>query len=36
MLVHSLGYASFLEDPATWAVLALGLVLARRPPLPVN
>jgi putative inorganic carbon (HCO3(-)) transporter len=34
MIVHSLGYASFLEDPATWAVLALGLVLARDPPLP--
>ena len=33
MLVHSLGYASFLEDPATWAVLAVGLVLARDPPL---
>ncbi len=36
MLVHSLGYASFLEDPATWAVLALGLTLARRPPLPAH
>jgi hypothetical protein len=36
MLVHSLGYASFLEDPATWAVLALGLLLARHPPLPVH
>jgi len=34
MIVHSLGYASFLEDPATWAVLALGLVLAQRTPLP--
>lgn len=34
MIVHSLGYASFLEDPATWAILALGLVLARRAPLP--
>lgn len=31
MIVHSLGYASFLEDPATWAVLALGVVLARAP-----
>jgi hypothetical protein len=36
MLVHSLGYASFLEDPATWAVLALGLLLARDPPLPAR
>lgn len=34
MIVHSLGYASFLEDPATWAILALGLVLAQRAPLP--
>jgi O-antigen ligase len=34
MIVHSLGYASFLEDPATWAILALALVLAQRAPLP--
>jgi hypothetical protein len=34
MVVHSLGYASFLEDPATWAILALGVVLARPIPLP--
>jgi hypothetical protein len=34
MIVHSFGYASFLEDPATWAILALGLVLAQRAPLP--
>ena len=34
MLVHTLGYASFLEDPATWAILAVGVALARsvRPP----
>jgi O-antigen ligase len=36
MIVHSFGYASFLEDPATWAVLALGLVLARDPPLALR
>jgi len=34
MLVHTLGYASFLEDPATWAILALGIALARRAPEP--
>ena len=28
MLVHSLGYGSFLIDPATWAVLGLGVALA--------
>ena len=27
MLVHSLGYAGFLTDPATWALLALGVSL---------
>jgi O-antigen ligase len=27
LLVHSLGYAAFAIDPATWAVLALGLAL---------
>jgi putative inorganic carbon (hco3(-)) transporter len=34
MLVHTLGYASFLEDPATWAILAVGVALAWRPPGP--
>lgn len=34
MLVHTLGYASFLEDPATWAILAVGLGLARAPVEP--
>jgi hypothetical protein len=24
MLVHSLGYAAFLTDPITWAVLAIA------------
>jgi putative inorganic carbon (hco3(-)) transporter len=27
LLVHSLGYAGFAIDPATWALLALGMVL---------
>lgn len=27
MLVHSMGYAAFLTDPLTWAILALVLVL---------
>jgi len=27
MLVHSLGYAGFAIDPATWALLALGVAL---------
>ncbi len=30
MLVHSLGYAGFLTDPATWALLALGVALYPR------
>jgi len=34
MLVHTLGYASFLEDPATWAILAFGLAAARAAPEP--
>ncbi len=34
MLVHTLGYASFLEDPATWAILAVGVALAWRPAPP--
>ena len=29
MVVHSMGYAGFLTDPATWALLALGW---RSPP----
>lgn len=27
LLIHTLGYAGFLIDPATWALLALGLAL---------
>jgi putative inorganic carbon (hco3(-)) transporter len=32
MVVHSLGYAAFTVDPATWALLGLGLGLRRRGP----
>ncbi|MGH2985839.1 MAG: O-antigen ligase family protein [Solirubrobacterales bacterium] len=34
MLVHSLGYAGFVIDPATWALLGLGVALRARagPP----
>jgi len=31
MVVHSLAYASFLIDPVTWALLGVGLALARAP-----
>jgi O-antigen ligase len=31
LIVHTLFYADFLEDPATWALLAVGVALARRP-----
>lgn len=34
MLVHSLGYAGFVTDPATWALLGLGVALRRDPPGP--
>jgi putative inorganic carbon (HCO3(-)) transporter len=27
MVIHSLGYAGFISDPATWALLALGVSL---------
>jgi hypothetical protein len=30
--VHTGMYAAFLEDPVTWTLLAVGAVLARRPP----
>lgn len=33
MVVHSLAYAGFLIDPITWALLGLGLALARHPAL---
>ncbi len=31
MIVHSLAYAGFLIDPVTWALLGVGLALARGP-----
>lgn len=31
ILVHSFGYAGFAIDPATWALLALGIVLRGEP-----
>jgi putative inorganic carbon (hco3(-)) transporter len=31
LVVHTLFYADFLEDPSTWALLAVGVALARRP-----
>ncbi len=31
MVVHSLGYADFGTDPATWALVGLGVALRRRP-----
>lgn len=34
MLVHSLGYAGFTIDPATWALLAVGIALRRSRPVP--
>jgi O-antigen ligase len=36
LLLHTWTYADFLEDPVTWAILAIGVALARnegRPPL---
>jgi O-antigen ligase len=32
VVFHTFGYAAFLEDPLTWALLAAGAVLARRAP----
>ena len=32
IVVHSLGYADFATDPATWALLGLGLALRRTDP----
>jgi O-antigen ligase len=31
LVVHTWAYADFLEDPITWALLAVGAVLARAP-----
>jgi O-antigen ligase len=32
LLIHSFGYTGFAIDPATWALLALGVALRRAPP----
>jgi O-antigen ligase len=32
LVVHSFGYAGFLSDPATWALLAVAVALRREPP----
>jgi putative inorganic carbon (hco3(-)) transporter len=31
LLVHTLAYAAYLEDPLTWTLLALGAALVLRP-----
>jgi O-antigen ligase len=31
LVLHTWTYADFLEDPFTWALLGIGLALARRP-----
>ena len=36
MLVHSFGYAAFLTDPITWALLALGAALPSIAPLAAD
>jgi len=40
MVVHSIGYAAFLTDPITWAVLAVAMAAlapaTRRPPTPTG
>jgi putative inorganic carbon (HCO3(-)) transporter len=33
LIVHTLLYAAFLEDPITWTLLAAGIVLGRAEPL---
>jgi O-antigen ligase len=34
LVLHTWTYADFLEDPFTWALLAIGVALARTPPAP--
>jgi putative inorganic carbon (HCO3(-)) transporter len=34
LVVHTLFYADFLEDPSTWALLAVGVALSLTPPGP--
>jgi hypothetical protein len=32
MIVHSIAYAAFVIDPATWTLLALGVAFLARAP----
>jgi hypothetical protein len=34
LLVHTLAYAGFFEDPITWVLLAIGASLATAAPPP--
>ena len=36
MVVHSLGYAAFLTDPVTWALIAVGAAALAPAPTPVR
>jgi O-antigen ligase len=36
LVVHTLLYAAFLEDPITWTLLAAGIVLGRPEPDPAG
>jgi O-antigen ligase len=36
LLLHTWTYADFLEDPVTWAILAIGVALARSEGRPVR
>jgi putative inorganic carbon (hco3(-)) transporter len=36
LLVHTLAYAGFFEDPITWVLLAVGASLAHAAPAPVR
>jgi hypothetical protein len=31
LVLHTFGYAAFLEDPLTWALLAMGIAFAHVP-----
>ncbi len=34
LLVHTMSYAGFFEDPITWVLLAIGAALASTPFVP--
>jgi O-antigen ligase len=36
LVVHTLGYAAFLEDPITWVLLGAGVALARVRPVVID